>query len=64
MKNRKSKILVIALISTLTLAMGCTITTTRNKYYVYPDKSIESSQNDVGSNYTSDTLTMSKDGQD
>ena len=63
MKNRKSKILVVALIATLTLTTGCSITTTRNKYYGYPDESEKSKQNEVGSSYISDTLINKKDGQ-
>ena len=63
MGNRKSKILVIALISTLTLTTGCGISITRNQYYGYPDQSKKSNQNEVGSNYIADTLIIKKNGQ-
>lgn len=33
MRNRKYKVLIITLISTLTLTTGCGITITRNHYY-------------------------------
>ncbi len=62
MGNRKSKFLVIALISTLTLAAGCGITITRNQYYGYPVQSKIIKQNDARSDHPADTLTTKKNG--
>ena len=63
MGNRKRKILLIALISTLSLTMGCGINITRNQYYGYPDQIKKTKQNAGGINYTADTLVNSKNGQ-
>lgn len=64
MKIRKNKILVIAVIATLTFTTGCAITTTRNNYYIYPDQSVKTSvKNEAISNYSVDTLTNNWNGK-
>ena len=63
MENRKSKILVMALISTLALTTGCGINITRNQYYGYSVQSEKNNQNEGGSNYIADALTNNKNGQ-
>ena len=62
MGNGRSKILVIALISTLTLTTGCAISITRNQSYNYPDQSKKTIQNKAGSNSSADTLKNIQDG--
>ena len=64
MENKKSKILVIAFVLTLSLITGCSISTTRNQYYSCPDQSKNTKQTEVGSTQVADTLTykvMDKD---
>lgn len=56
MENRKSKILVIAFLFTLSLITGCSITTTRNQYYGFPDQNKIVKQDKAGSKYIADTL--------
>ena len=63
MGNKKNKILVIVFFFTLSLITGCTITTTRNQYYGFPDQSKNIKQNQVGSKYVTDTLKNRNNGQ-
>lgn len=60
MENRKSKILVIASFFTLSLITGCSITTTRNQYYGFPDQNKIVKQDKAGSKYIADTLKNTK----
>ena len=63
MGNKKNKILVIVFFFTLSLITGCTITTTRNQYYGFPDQGKNIKQNEVGSKYVTDTLKNRNNGQ-
>lgn len=63
MGNRKSKILVVALISTQSLTTGDGITITRNQYNGPSNQSRKSPQKEVGNIYAADTLINNKDGQ-
>ena len=60
MENKKNRVLVISFILTLSVITGCTITTTRNQYYGWPDQIQNSNQNKAGSKHVVDTLTNKK----
>ena len=57
MENKQNKIWVIAFILTLSLITGCTITTTRNQYYGWPDPGKNTNQKESVSKHVVDTPT-------
>ena len=63
MESKKNKILVIAFFLTLSLITGCSITTTRNQYYGFPDQSKNLKQDKAGSKYVADTVKNRNNGQ-
>lgn len=62
MGNKKNKIFVIALISTLSMTAGCGITITRNQNYIYSDQTEKPiSKNDNNNNNQADALKNMQD---
>ncbi len=63
MKNRKNKILAIAFFFSLILTSGCSISTTRNQYYGFPNQSKSIQQDEASSKQVADTLKNRSNGE-